>query len=131
MSYQKHGSHSSQASTVTVRVSESIRDEYDAIVGDGNRSEAIREHMRETINDHNPSPDRHPLADEPDLRQAYDMLTKLSDPRTGKVPTELAKTKVADELNAPKESVRRNIITRLETRGLIEPAWGHIRIVEI
>lgn len=108
-----------------------MRDAYDEVVGAGNRSEAIRQHMRKSIEEHQPEPGKHPLADDDELRAAYESLEELANPRTRKVTTEVAKSKLADRLNLPKESVRQNIISRLETRGLIKPAWGAIRIVEL
>lgn len=119
--------HSGKATQVTIRVNEKLRDAYDDAVGDGNRSEAIREHMKEVAGE-DLDDDPHPLAGDPELRKAYETLTDLVSEQSGKVDTEVAMSKIADKLNVPKESVRQSIFARLEDKGLIRPAWGQIRV---
>lgn len=126
MSRSKDFKHSGEATQVTIRVNEDLRDAYDEAI-DGNRSEAIREHMKEVADQ---DTDDHPLADEPKLRQAHDTLTDLVS-ESNRVRTEVAKSKVADQLNEPKESVRQSVFARLEQHGLIRPEWGHIRVGEL
>ncbi|WP_256392771.1 hypothetical protein [Natronoarchaeum rubrum] len=109
-------------SRVTIRVPESLLEEYDEALEDRetDRSKDIRRYMRSVVNAPDPDESRQPPTDDETLAKGYAALRKAGAGRS--VPVREAKSIVARETNIPSESVSRRVLKRLERRGYL--AWG-------
>jgi Arc/MetJ-type ribon-helix-helix transcriptional regulator len=111
----------SNTQRVTVRVPQDLLDEYDDVLDgqDKNRSEAIRQHMRETVSQPTTDGGLVPPEDDDTLAAAYQELQRLTtDGRS--IPLTEARSVLASKLNLPKESVPRRILKPLTERGYLK-----------
>jgi len=108
----------SNTKRVTVRVPKDLVEDYDDALGDKSRSQAVREHMRETVS--RPATDGGlvPPQDDEKLADAYRALRELAE-NGGSIPLDEARSVLASKANVPKESVSRRILKPLGERGYI------------
>ncbi len=100
---------------ITVRVPTDLADDYDEAVG--NRSEAIRAHMRQAIN-RPESEGRQPPQDDDALRKGYKTLLAVCG--DGKaIPVREAKSLIASKTNISADLVSLRVLTPLRNRGYI------------
>lgn len=109
----------SNTKRVTVRAPKQLVEEYDEALDEQgrNRSQAIREHMRETVS--RPATDGGlvPPQDDETLADAYRELLALSDGSS--IPLDEARSVLATKLNVPKESISRRVLRPLNDRGYL------------
>lgn len=109
----------SNTKRVTVRVPRDLVEDYDATLDEQgrNRSEHIREHMRETVS--RPATDGGliPPQDDETLAAAYRELRTLCNGES--IPLREAKSVLASKLNTPSESVPRRVLKPLKKRGYL------------
>lgn len=121
-------------STVTVRVTENLKEEYKQEV-DASMSEAIREHMRSVVNDSGDGSDAPVQFDDEILTDGFaalcDAVETYREPGDRRLPLETAKSQVADSTNVPKKAVLDRILRPLERRNAIRPNHGDIIVREV
>ncbi|MCD2199097.1 ribbon-helix-helix domain-containing protein [Halobacterium sp. KA-4] len=109
----------SNTKRVTVRVPKQLVEEYDDALDEAgkNRSQAIREHMRETVSQPATDGGLVPPQDDETLADAYRALLSLSDGST--IPLDEARSVLSSKLNVPKESISRRVLKPLDNRGYL------------
>lgn len=68
------------------------------------------------------------------IRRAYRVLRETVEARGSDyavIQTDIAKTKLADEFNVPRESVRSGVLNPLQQHGYIVPMWGRIKLLSV
>gem|GEM_PF-1996161 len=110
----------SNTKRVTIRAPKQLVEDYDDTLDEQgrNRSQAVREHMRETVS--RPATDGGlvPPQDDEKLGDAYRALRELAE-NGGDIPLDEARSVLASKANVPKESVSRRILKPLDERGYI------------
>jgi len=126
MSKQIHEESSTRK--VTIRVSESLIEEYDSAIGDErSRSGAIRHHMRRTVGDF---PEEIEPPHEPLLRNGWEALKQAANPN-GYVPTRVAKSRIAEATRVKQSYAIHTVIQPLDERGYIRRVnFGKIQVIQ-
>lgn len=99
---------------VTIRCSKDLVEAYDDTLDDESRSEAIREHMRERAgktHDDN-------LPENQLLRDGLQAIRQATGP-DGRVPTSVAKSRVAETTRVKSTDAVRTVIEPLDERGYL------------
>jgi len=99
---------------VTIRCSQELVDAYDDTLEDTSRSEAIRQHMRETAG----KADDDDLPENQLLRDGLTAIRQATDP-DGRIPTSVAKTRVAEATRVKTSDAVRTVIRPLDERGYL------------
>jgi len=109
---------------ISVRADEALHESIEQFADEQgqSKSDAIRDILRQSI----PSDDIEGPT-EPKLREAYLWLNRRMD-ENGKVPADLALSKLAQEFQIDKRFVKRLYLLPLERRGWIEPEFGDLSV---
>lgn len=109
---------------VTIRCSQDLVDAYDDSLDDKSRSQAIREHMREQAGK---ADDDH-LPENELLRDGLTAIRQATDP-DGRVPTSVAKSRVAEATRVKTSDAVRTVISPLEECGYLSVVtYGQLRV---
>ena len=109
---------------VTVRCSQDLVDAYDDTLDDKSRSKAIRQHMRERAGK---AEDDH-LPENQLLRDGLTAIRQATDLER-RVPTSVAKSRVAESTRVKTSDAVRTVIRPLEERGYLSVViYGKLRV---
>jgi Arc/MetJ-type ribon-helix-helix transcriptional regulator len=109
---------------VTIRCSQELVDAYDDTLEDTSRSEAIRQHMRETAG----KADEDNLPENQLLRDGLTAIQRATDP-DGRVPTSVAKSRVSEATRVKTSDAIRTVISPLDERGYLSVVtYGTLRV---
>jgi len=109
---------------VTIRCSQDLVDAYDDTLDDTSRSEAIREHMRARAG----KTDDDNLPENQLLRDGLKAIRQATDPQ-GRVPTSVAKSRVAEATRVKASDAIRTVIEPLDERGYLSVVtYGTLRV---
>lgn len=116
--------------TLSLKCSDELIAEIDAAAEDSDhasRSAYIRSELAASVDDDSiePEPTETELTDQ--LDKALGILKKNAG-TSGKIPTEDAQVLLSTQLGVPKQSIKRLVLTPLESHGHIEPHWGNIEV---
>ena len=124
---QREDTHEKISFRVDADLKEAFRDEIDESM-----SEHIRGYMARYVES---SGDSTGLSGEDQMiRQAYDVLRDTIESRGTDYPviqTDIAKTRLADEFNIQRESVKSGVLDPLQQHGYIVPMWGRIKLLSV
>lgn len=108
----------SDTTRITVRVPSKLVEQYEeALDDDTNRSEDIRQHMREQAKQPATDGGLAPPADDETLAAGYRALREAAGDAA--LPVDEAKSLVATRANIPKSSASRRVLTPLHRRGYL------------
>jgi len=108
----------SDTTRVTVRVPTKLVKEYEeALNDDTNRSEDIRQHMREQAKQPTVDGGLVPPTDDETLASAYRVMRRAAG--AAPLPVDEAKSLIAAQTNIPKSSVSRRALKPLRDRGYL------------
>lgn len=116
--------------TVSVKVSESIKEQYQDAVS-GSMSADLRAYIRSRGESGSVS-GRQPPTDDQALRNGYQALLtaviQYAPPDSRRITVDRANTEVAQATGLPKDGLKRRIFRPLESRGYISVAGGNMII---
>ncbi len=117
----------SDTTRVTVRVPTKLVEEYEeALDDDTNRSEDIRQHMREQAKQPAADGGLVPPSDDETLAAGYHALREAAG--DAPIPVEEAKSLVASRANIPKSSTSRRVLAPLHDRGYLKRCGDPINL---
>lgn len=127
----KDGYSSKGATQLSVKTPDELKDDFrEACESEGrSMTEVVREKMEEYVRETGGS---EIVAgdgpEDPRLSKAWRRLRENADPDTGKINTDVAKTKAAEAAGVSKGAVREAVLEPLRRRGWLRVSFGTIRV---
>jgi len=120
-------SNESDTKRVTIRVPKTLLEQYEeALDDDTNRSEDLRQHMREQAKQPAADGGLAPPSDDETLAAGYRALRQAAG--DAPIPFDEAKSLIASRTNIPKSSASRRVLTPLRTRGYLRRCGDPINL---